>query len=40
MTMVIKNVQLMGWNPSNKMAKDTIVTMSMSTDIPVGLGYR
>ena len=38
--MVIKNVQLMGRNPGDKMAKDAIVTMSMSTDIPVGPGYR
>ena len=40
MTMVMKNIQLMGQNLSDKMAKDAIVTMGMSTDIPVGPGYR
>ena len=37
--MVIKNVQLMCWNPGDKMAKDAIVTMSTNTGIPVGSGY-
>ena len=39
MTKIIKNIQLMGRNPGDKMAKDTIVTMSMNTGIPVGPGY-
>ena len=40
MTIVIKNIQLMSWNPGDKMAKDAIVTMSTNTGIPVELGYR
>ena len=40
MTTIIKNIQLMGQNPGDQMAKDAIVTMSMNTGIPVGPGYR